>query len=190
MEKEILKQKIDESISAINYLKEDMNKIYEFADTIYSRLNQGNKILIFGNGGSAADSQHIAAELVGRFSRERKGASAIALTTDSSILTAIGNDYGFENIFARQVEAHAKLDDILWGISTSGNSENVIKAFKKGKEIGTYNMSFTGRDSGIVGAISDFNLNIPVQNTARIQEAHLVAYHLICDIVEENLLNN
>ena len=182
---------ITESDKAKSYLIGQIDVLETAAEEIYKRFNQGNKILIFGNGGSAADSQHIAAELAGRFKRERQGLAALALTTDTSFLTAWGNDYleGFEEIFSRQAQAHAKPNDLLWGISTSGNSENVLRAFKTGNEIGTYNFSLTGRNGGKLKPLSDLNINIPVDNTARIQESHELAYHIICDLVDEYVFN-
>jgi D-sedoheptulose 7-phosphate isomerase len=160
--------------------------LLEAANKIYSSFLKGNKLLIFGNGGSAADAQHIAAEFVGRFEKERKGLAAIALTTDTSFMTAWTNDYNdFSTVFGRQVETLAKPGDILWGISTSGNSYNVVDAFEKGREIGTYNLSFTGRDGGKIKGLSDININIPLKVTARIQEAHELAYHIICKLVDD-----
>ena len=179
------------SINASSCLYEQTELLYIASNIIEERFKQGYKLFTFGNGGSAADAQHIAAEFVGKFKREkiRKGLPAIALTTDSSFLTAWSNDCDFSTVFERQVETYAKPRDILWGISTSGNSENVIKALEKGREIGTYNLSFTGRDGGRIKEISDININIPVYETARIQEAHLLAYHIICELVENKLIS-
>ncbi len=182
-----IKEMISESIHTKNYLFEKAEVIGDIADRIVECYQKGNKLLIFGNGGSAADSQHIAGELVGRFKKERRALSAIALSTDTSILTALANDYSFENIFERQVEAHAKKDDILFGISTSGNSKNVIKAFGKGKEIGTYNISLTGEGGGKLKDISDICLDVASTDTPRIQEAHELIYHIVCDLVEKEI---
>lgn len=135
---------------------------------------------------SAANSQHFAAEIVGRFKLERKGLPAIALTTDISILTAIGNDYGFDRIFERQVEALGKEGDVLAGISTSGNSENVIKAANKAKEMGIYTIGLLGKGGGKLKDIVDLALVVPSNDTARIQECHLTIYHVICEEVEKN----
>lgn len=176
---------IEESTEAKKYLLQQSDAILKAAKNIYSSLKQGNKLLVFGNGGSAADAQHISAELLGRFKRERNGLAAIALTTDTSFLTAWSNDRDFETVFERQVEALAKPKDVLWGISTSGMSENVLRAFEKGRKIGTYNFSLTGRDGGNLRELSDLNINIPLDNTARIQEAHQLTYHIICEIIEE-----
>ncbi len=148
------------------------------------RLENGNKVLICGNGGSAADSQHFAAEIVGRFEAERKGFPAIALTTDTSALTAIGNDYGFDKVFSRQVEALGEKGDILIGISTSGNSVNVIEAVKTGAKIGMFTVGFLGKDGGKLKDIVDKAFIVPHKNTARIQEVHLVLEHTLCKIID------
>lgn len=147
-------------------------------------LRGGGKILLCGNGGSAADAQHFAAELVGRFEVERSGLPAIALTTDSSALTAIGNDYGFEQLFARQVEALARPGDLLVGISTSGNSPNVCKALEKAKQLGCTTLGLVGRDGGTMAAVADYALIVPAERTARIQEMHLLIIHLLCEAVD------
>ena len=153
-------------------------------------LRNGGKILICGNGGSAADAQHFAAELVGRFEVERHGLPAIALTTDSSCLTAIGNDYGFDRIFSRQVEALASEKDLLVGISTSGNSENVFVALQKAKEIGCVTVGLTGRDGGRIAAEVDCSLVVPAQRTARVQELHLLIIHVLCELLDAETLND
>jgi len=147
-------------------------------------LRNGGKILLCGNGGSAADAQHIAAELSGRFKKERKALAGIALTTDTSALTAIGNDYGFEYIFSRQVEAIANEDDILIAISTSGNSKNVINAIKSAKEIGCKIITLTGKDGGKMKNLGDINIIIPSNNTPRIQEMHIMIGHMICNFID------
>ena len=144
-----------------------------------------NKIILFGNGGSAADAQHIAAELSGRFLKERKGLAGIALTTDTSVITAIGNDYGFDMIFERQVEALCIKGDVLIGISTSGNSRNVINGLLKGKDLDCILVSLTGRDGGEIKNISNFNLNIDSNVTARIQEMHILLGDILCEYVDE-----
>ena len=143
------------------------------------------KLLIFGNGGSAADSQHLAAEFVGRFKRERKGLPAIALTTDTSALTALGNDYTFDIIFARQVEALGQKGDVAIGFSTSGRSRNVIEGLKTAKRLGLKTISLTGRDGGPIAKLTDVSIVVPSNVTARIQEAHLVTFHTICELVED-----
>lgn len=149
-------------------------------------LQKGNKILFFGNGGSAADSQHIAAELIGRFKKERRALPAIALTTDTSILTALGNDYGYDAVFARQIEALGKKGDVAVGISTSGNSKNVIEAVKKAKAMGLATVSLTGCGGGSLAKLTDIKLIVPSSDTARIQESHICIAHTICELVENH----
>ena len=148
-------------------------------------LQNGNKILIFGNGGSAADAQHIASELVGRYKINRKGLAAIALTTDTSALTSIGNDFGYLNVFNRQVEALAKEGDIVIGISTGGSSENVLIALKTANELGCKTIGFSGRDGGEFNSLCDINLIVTSNNTPRIQEMHIVIGHTICHLIEQ-----
>ncbi len=155
-------------------------------------LRSGGKVMACGNGGSAADAQHFAAELVGRFERERQELAAIALTTDTSILTAIGNDYGYDDIFSKQVRGLGKKDDILLGISTSGNSKNVIKAIEAAKKIGMKVIVFTGNGGGKIAELldqNDIHLCAPSNRTARIQETHLVLLHALCDGVDHILLD-
>ena len=163
--------------------------VAECAQMLIDTLQAGQKILIMGNGGSAADAQHFAAEMVGRFLLERRALPAIALTTDTSILTAIGNDYGFDDIFKRQVEALAKPDDVLIGISTSGNSKNIKRAFAAGKNLGVKTIGLLGRDGGEIASLSDLDLTVPSLETPRIQEAHLVMIHILCDLVEKGLFS-
>jgi D-sedoheptulose 7-phosphate isomerase len=161
-------------------------QIQALAEAIIQTLQAGGKILLCGNGGSAADAQHIAAEFTGRYVRERRGLPAIALTTDTSALTAIGNDYGYERVFARQVEALGRTGDLLIGISTSGNSGNVLAAFSSAREIGIECWGFAGRDGGKMSAeIGDRNLVVPSQTTARIQEMHILIGHLVCELADE-----
>ncbi|MBF0155461.1 MAG: D-sedoheptulose 7-phosphate isomerase [Magnetococcales bacterium] len=151
-------------------------------------IRNGGKILWMGNGGSAADSQHLAAEFVGRFSRERRALASIALTTDTSILTAVGNDYGYEAIFARQVEALARPGDVVVGISTSGNSPNVLVALAAARQLGVFTLGFSGRDGGRLREAVDLCLTVPVKITARIQEGHILMGHLLCDWVEASIM--
>lgn len=158
------------------------------AQTLTNCLNNGGKILVCGNGGSAADAQHFAAELVGRFEVERCGLPAIALTTDSSCLTAIGNDYGFERVFSRQVEALAGEKDLLIGISTSGNSQNVLVALQAAKQIGCATVGLTGHDGGSIAAMVDCSLVVPTQRTARVQEMHLLIIHILCELIDAESL--
>jgi D-sedoheptulose 7-phosphate isomerase len=154
------------------------------ARAMASALRAGGKILWCGNGGSAADSQHLAAELVGRFRLERRGLASIALTTDSSILTSVANDYGFEMVFARQVEAIGNAGDVLVGISTSGNSRNVIAALETGRAQGLVTVAFTGAGGGEIAALADHVFAVDSRDTARIQEAHILAGHMLCDWIE------
>ena len=161
-------------------------KIIQACDLIKNAISLERKVLIFGNGGSAADAQHIAAEFTGRFEKERLALPAIALTTDSSALTAIGNDYGFDKIFERQVEALAKQGDILIGISTSGNSPNVLNAFKKGKSLGCTSIGLSGRNGGQFDLYCDINLIVPSDITARVQEVHILIGHIICSNIDLN----
>ncbi len=161
--------------------------IKEISESVVETLAKGKKILLFGNGGSAADAQHIAAEFIGRFVKERKGLPAIALTTDTSALTAIGNDYGYDRIFDRQVEALAQPGDLLIGISTSGNSTNVVNALKLGKEINCICIGLSGKDGGEMNGVCDINCIVSSNITAHIQEMHIVIGHLICKYVDENI---
>ena len=144
-------------------------------------------MLVFGNGGSAADAQHLAAELVGRFERERRALAALALTTDTSILTSIGNDYAFERVFVRQIEALGRPGDVALGISTSGGSQNVVLALAQAKRQGLTTVALTGRDGGAVGAGADLHLNVPHRSTARVQEVHRTVIHAVCSLVERAL---
>jgi D-sedoheptulose 7-phosphate isomerase len=144
-------------------------------------------VLVFGNGGSAADAQHVAAEFVGRFQRERRALAAVALTTDPSILTAIGNDYAYDRVFARQIEALGESGDIAFGITTSGSSANVIEAFRIAKARGLTTVALTGRDGGEAGRAADIHVNVPDDSTARAQEVHRTLLHAICEIVEAGL---
>ena len=147
-------------------------------------LNEGGKIVLFGNGGSAADAQHIAAELVGRYKNERKALSAISLTTDTSALTSIGNDYGYDVVFERQVEALANINDVIIGISTGGTSINVIKGITAAKKIGCKTIGFSGRDGGEFNKICSLNIIVPASETARIQEMHILIGHIICQLID------
>lgn len=161
--------------------------ISDSVTAIVAALNTGSKVLILGNGGSAADAQHFAAEFVGRFLRERRALPAIALTTDTSLLTAVGNDFGFDQIFKRQVEALAQSGDVVIGISTSGHSANVALAMATAQQLGCKTIGLLGRDGGIIAPLSDIQLTVPVQETPHIQEAHITIIHLICDLVEQQM---
>jgi D-sedoheptulose 7-phosphate isomerase len=185
MDQNILNQEIQDHIDLATQLKLELpNLIMQVSEVITNAIKNKKKVILFGNGGSAADAQHIAAEFTGRFVKERRGLPAIALTTDTSALTAIGNDYGFDVIFSRQVEALANTGDVLIGISTSGNSANVLKAIEKGKDLKCLTISFTGKNGGEIIKKSDLNINIKHSNTARIQEMHILVGHLICSSID------
>ena len=154
------------------------------AAAIRASLAAGGKLLIFGNGGSAADAQHMAAELMGRFERERAAIAAVALTTDTSILSAIGNDYGFDGVFARQVEGLGRPGDVALGISTSGGSVNVLAALEAARSRGLKTIALTGRDGGAIGRAADIHVNVPDESTARVQEVHATLIHALCDLIE------
>ncbi len=166
---------------SIDMLPEKLAQVSKMA---VQTLQNGNKILLCGNGGSAADAQHIAAELTGRYKSERRGLPGIALTTDTSALTAIGNDYGYERVFDRQVEALAQPGDMLIGISTSGNSTNVLSALVLAKEMGCTAIGLSGKDGGKMNEICDINLVIPSDDTPRIQEMHILIGHTLCQIID------
>ena len=185
-----LQDSIRDNISIKENLLQRTGEIEKIADEIVKCYNQKGKILICGNGGSAADSMHIATELVNMYKLPGRSAiPALALPTDTVQSTAWANDHqsSAEFAFARQVEAYAREGDILWGISTSGNAQNVYRAFERGKEIGTYNLAFTGEGGGKLKSLSDICFEIPSKDTPRIQEAHELVYHLICDLVERKL---
>jgi len=167
-------------------IENNIDNIIRAADMLASCITTGHKVLIFGNGGSAADAQHLAAEFVNRFQIERPPLAAIALTTDTSILTSIGNDYHFNDIFAKQVEALGRRGDIAWGISTSGNSANVIKAIEAARKIGVTTIGMTGC-GGELAACTDLVFSVPSDTTARIQESHITLGHILCDLLERKL---
>lgn len=175
-------QKVMESIG-----QELSPKIAAVVELLADALGNGKKLLVMGNGGSAADAQHLVAELVGRFKMERRGLPAIALTTDTSILTAIGNDYGFENIFSRQIEALARPGDVVVGISTSGTSKNVYKALLIADELGCRTIGLLGRDGGTIAEIVDVPITVPCDDTPRVQEGHITIIHILCDLLEKRL---
>lgn len=180
-----LTEEVVESIQAKKrVVEQSMPTLVRVVEAISEALHNGKKVLTFGNGGSAADSQHIAAELVSRFRRERRALPAIALTTDTSILTAIGNDYGFEEVFARQVEALGQPGDVALAISTSGNSPNVLKAVQKAREIGMRTIGFTGEQGGKLKDTVDICFRVPSPSTPRIQEVHITVAHAICEVIE------
>jgi D-sedoheptulose 7-phosphate isomerase len=169
------------------FVNENLSKLVNVVEAITTALKAGSKILIFGNGGSAADAQHIAAEFVNRFVIERPPLPAIALTTDTSIITSIGNDYDFSEIFSKQIRAIGQPGDIAWGISTSGNSANVLKGLEVAKKMGLVTIAFTGKDGGNIAKIADLSINVSSSVTARIQEVHITAGHAICDLVDIKL---
>jgi phosphoheptose isomerase len=162
----------------------DPAPLLEAANTIVEALGRGGKLLLFGNGGSAADAQHVAAELVGRFQRERIALAAVALTTDTSVLTSVGNDYSFDRVFARQVEALGRPGDVAFGISASGSSPNVVEALEAARALRMQTIALTGRDGGPVGRAAAIHVNVPSDAVARVQEVHRTLLHVMCDIVE------
>ncbi|MGB2833463.1 MAG: SIS domain-containing protein [Methylotenera sp.] len=183
---EYLKGEHAAHVAMFNAMEPLFPMISEVGIAMQNCINNGGKILIMGNGGSAADSQHIAAEIVGRFKKERKGMAAIALTTDTSILTSVGNDYGYDYIFARQIEALCRSEDLVIGITTSGNSANVVRAMEAAKAIGAKTVGLTGGTGGKLLSLCDFSLVMPSNVTARIQEAHIFVGHSLCEILESD----
>jgi D-sedoheptulose 7-phosphate isomerase len=161
--------------------------ILAVADQIIDSLQNGGKVILMGNGGSAGDAQHIAAELVGRYKKDRKAFCALAITTDPSIVTAIGNDFGAHRVFSRQVEAHGRPGDIVIGISTSGNSENVVEAIKTARDIGCTTYGFLGNDGGKLRDLVDIPIVVESRDTPRVQECHILIGHIICDLVERGM---
>ena len=182
--KDLFEATMLEHLEVVRGLAQHQSVIEGIALAMTGALLAGGKILWCGNGGSAADCQHLASEIVGRFRRERRGLPSIALTTDTSILTAVANDYGFQCVFARQVEALAQSGDLLVGISTSGNSQNVVMALEQARSMGVTTVAFTGSGGGKLRGVADHTLAVPSTNTARIQEAHILVGHMLCDWVE------
>jgi len=180
-------QAIEDHLAIIRSLRDLQAPLQRIAGEMTRAILASKKVLWCGNGGSAADSQHLAAELMGRFQRERCAIPSIALTTDTSILTAIANDYGYERVFQRQVEALCTKGDVLVGISTSGSSKNVCAALQTARQIGAFTVAFTGQGGGQIADIADVALRIPSKDTARIQEAHILCGHMICDWVERSV---
>jgi len=168
-------------------LRTSIGQIVEITELVIDCLKKNGKVILFGNGGSASDSQHIAAELVGRFKKDRKALPAVALTTNTSVITSLANDYGYEIIFARQIEALGQKNDIVIGISTSGKAKNVAAAIKQAKKMGLKTIALTGGDGGEVAKLADLTLLVPSTVTARIQEAHITIGHIICELVEQTL---
>ena len=182
-----IQQHIEKTIATKKAILADqdlMNRIVESANLCINALKNGNKVIFAGNGGSAADSQHLAAEFVSRFNFDRPGLASIALTTDTSMLTAIGNDYGFLQLFARQIQANGRAGDVFFGISTSGNSANILEAVYLAKEMGVTTVALCG-NAGKLPEVCDLTLNVPSTSTPYIQESHISIGHIICGIVEE-----
>lgn len=177
---------LDEIIKNFTLLKNKHDIIEKIAQIWITSIKNGNKVIFCGNGGSAADSQHLAAELMGRYLIDRNPMPAMSLTVDTSALTAIGNDYGYENIFSRQLKGVGKKGDCLVGISTSGNSKNIIEAFKVAKDKEIITIAFTGNSGGEMLKLADITLNVPSEITNNIQEMHIACGHIICGIVENN----
>lgn len=192
MEK-IVKEILNESIRVKKKIVDDpslLSQINQISSIIIEAYRRKKKVILFGNGGSAADAQHIAGELVNRLHLEREALPAIALTTDSSVLTSIANDYDYSRIFARQVEALAKEGDVVIGISTSGSSSNVIEAVKTAKEKGAKTVGFTGNKGGKLAELVDFVISVPSDETPRVQESHITILHIICCLVERELFGD
>jgi D-sedoheptulose 7-phosphate isomerase len=185
----IIIEQLEESIRLKGHLQENAKTIIAIADQLVQALKNGNKVLLFGNGGSAADAQHFAAELMGKFALEREALPAIALTTDTSVITAISNDCSYDNIFSRQVQGLAREGDVVIGISTSGRSENVLRGMEEARRLGAITIAFTG-EGGKLRDLADHVLSVPSTDTPRIQEAHAVAGHIVCFLVEDALFNS
>ena len=186
--KELIARDIRDGIAVKELILQNQLPLIEQAVlTVIACIKSGKKLLFFGNGGSASDSQHLAAEFVGRYEKERRALPAIAFTTDTSILTAVANDYGFDQIFVRQLQALGQKGDVAFAISTSGNSKNILLAVQKAKELGIYTIGFIGRDGGQMKAMVDLAIVIPSQKTSRIQESHIMIGHILCERVDESL---
>ena len=181
---ELFEQALNDHLSVMRSLPAQMSVLERIAVQMNRAVLGGNKILLFGNGGSAADAQHLAAELVGRFRRERRGLPAIALTTDTSILTAVANDFGYNDVFLRQIEALCVQGDVVIGLSTSGNSRNVCSALRRARDLGAITVAFTGAGGGLAAGVAELALCIASTDTARVQEAHIFCGHMLCDWVE------
>jgi D-sedoheptulose 7-phosphate isomerase len=187
MKETILKCFKESSEVKDRFLKENLSKLIDAIKLIAQAFEKGNKVFFFGNGGSAADAQHLAAEFVNRYLMERPPLPAIALTTDTSILTSVSNDFAFNEIFSKQLKALGKKGDIAVGLSTSGNSPNVIKAIETAKEMGMKTVAFTGMDGGKLAKKADITLLVSSSSTPRIQEAHILIGHILCEMVENHL---
>lgn len=174
----------------LSFVKKNVKTIISVVELIVDAFQEGNKVMLFGNGGSAADAQHIAAEFVNRFMIERPPLPALALTTDTSVITSIGNDYNYDQIFLKQIKALGKEGDIAWGISTSGSSPNVLKALKAASSMGIKTIGMTGKDGGKMAKMVDFHLNVESDSTARVQETHITLSHVICQLVDLKLFSH
>ncbi len=187
---EIVRRRIADSIAVKKQLLENeglINTVAELADEIVACISKGGKLVICGNGGSASDALHFAGEIVGRFVKERRAWPAVVLNADVATMTAIANDYGYEDVFARQAEGHVKPGDIFVGISTSGNSENVYRAQLKAKELGAKTACLVGKDGGKIGREADYPIVVPCNVTARVQESHIIIIHILCELSEVKL---
>ncbi len=169
------------------FINENLPRLVKVVTVLTEVLKRGNKVLLFGNGGSAADAQHIAAEFVNRFMIERPPLPAIALTTDTSVLTSVANDYDFSEVFAKQIRALGHAGDVAWGITTSGTSSNVVKAFEVARRMDMICVGFTGKDGGVVAGMVDHSLNVSTTSVPRVQEVHMTAAHVICEMVDYKL---
>ena len=190
--KETIRAEVSKAIDIFSAIHADdalLDKVAGFAGTIIAALNTGNKLLIAGNGGSAADAQHIAGEFVSRFNFDRPGLPAFALTTDTSVLTAIGNDYGYEHLFSRQVQAVGLKGDVFWAISTSGKSPNVLHAMKEARNKGLYVAGFTGEGGGAMRDLADVCIEVPSRETPKVQEGHILLGHIVCGLVESSIFS-
>jgi D-sedoheptulose 7-phosphate isomerase len=181
---DVISKSIREHLETVQRLEPLLPTIHRMAEVVIESLGRNGKILWLGNGGSAADSQHMAAEIVGRFQKERRGLPSIALTTDSSILTALGNDYGYESVFARQVQALCVPGDVVIGISTSGNSANVVRAIEEARRIDAVTIAMTGEGGGRLAELVNLLVAVPSRTTARIQECHILIGHLLCECID------
>ena len=187
-----LRARVDKMFEATILLHErvrqmELTPVMRAAAAISETFAQGGRLFVFGNGGSAADAQHMAAEMVGRFARERRALPALALTTDTSVLTSVANDYSFERVFVRQIEALGRSGDVAFGISTSGDSANVLRAIEAAKAGRLQTVALTGRDGGLIGAAAEIHINVPDASTARVQEVHRTLIHAICELVEDSI---
>lgn len=180
-----IQSQAEELIAAINFVKDNLSaQIQTLADEIIRAFKNGNQVILMGNGGSAGDAQHIAAEFVGRYKKERRSFPALALNTNTSTVTAVGNDYGYDVVFSRQIDGFARKGDVVIGISTSGNSKNVQLALELAKQRGCYTAALLGKDGGTIKNVADLPLVVKCNNTPHVQECHIFIGHLVCDLVD------